>query len=385
MKIVVICWYLVGLANMAPAPPYTIGQQREIFQEPLSSIYRQGEIVQEPFYSDYDQTQIMQEPAFYDYEQTEIIQKPLDYDYGEPDIIQEPLDYVYEQREAIPKPIDHNYEQPEIIQEPVYADNDYFDQISFNINIDPNNFFSGFPSNFNNNNNRNNFPNFGSDSFPGLGGSSFSFSSNSSNITPSLDSSFGSNGNNNGSRRCGLLCQLFKTSFGDVGTSLDNIGNVVVIGLQDDKNDVGIAKPDEGYDLNNTTYIEKVLPDGTVVRTNKTVIADTDDNGNSFFFQSSVHHNIGSGNPDDDAENDVSDNQDSDLVEIVEEENGDMETVDESVENDELSQELLEADVEGSSDEEEFSAEDEIETANPLENEIEQITLPTLDVRDLFE
>ena len=34
----------------------------------------------------------------------------------------------------------------------------------------------------------------------------------------------------------------------------------------------------------------QVLPDGSILRINKTVIQDTDENGNGFFFQSSVHH-----------------------------------------------------------------------------------------------
>ena len=43
-------------------------------------------------------------------------------------------------------------------------------------------------------------------------------------------------------------------------------------------------------------FIFKVLDDGSVVHINKTTIADTDDNGNSFFFHRAVIHNIG--NPD---------------------------------------------------------------------------------------
>jgi len=44
------------------------------------------------------------------------------------------------------------------------------------------------------------------------------------------------------------------------------------------------------YDHHNSTFDEKVLPDGSVVRVNRTTIKDTDENGNSFFFSSSVHH-----------------------------------------------------------------------------------------------
>ena len=37
----------------------------------------------------------------------------------------------------------------------------------------------------------------------------------------------------------------------------------------------------------------QVLEDGTVVHINKTVIADTDEDGNSFYFHRAVFHNIG--------------------------------------------------------------------------------------------
>lgn len=44
----------------------------------------------------------------------------------------------------------------------------------------------------------------------------------------------------------------------------------------------------------------KVLDDGSVVHINKTTIADTDENGNSFFFHRAVIRNIG--NPDSEVE-----------------------------------------------------------------------------------
>ncbi len=44
-----------------------------------------------------------------------------------------------------------------------------------------------------------------------------------------------------------------------------------------------------------------MLDDGSVVHINKTTIADTDENGNSFFFHRAVIHNIG--NPDSEVEN----------------------------------------------------------------------------------
>ena len=39
--------------------------------------------------------------------------------------------------------------------------------------------------------------------------------------------------------------------------------------------------------------LNQVLEDGTVLHINKTTIADTDEDGNSFFFHRSVIHNIG--------------------------------------------------------------------------------------------
>merc|ERR1711874_454979 len=43
------------------------------------------------------------------------------------------------------------------------------------------------------------------------------------------------------------------------------------------------------YDNQTETYQEKVLPDGSVLRINKTLVQDTDEEGNGFFFQSSIH------------------------------------------------------------------------------------------------
>jgi len=53
---------------------------------------------------------------------------------------------------------------------------------------------------------------------------------------------------------------------------------------------------DDEFDVNNSTYSEKVLPDGTVVRVNRTVISDTSEDGSSFFYHSTSFHNVGFGN-----------------------------------------------------------------------------------------
>merc|ERR1712020_430877 len=86
-------------------------------------------------------------------------------------------------------------------------------------------------------------------------------------------------------RRPCLLCSFFKDSFDDVQ---DHINTV-----KDRENEIDFDPEEDGLNINNSTHTRKVLEDGTVVHINKTVIADTDENGNSFFFHKAVFHNIG--------------------------------------------------------------------------------------------
>merc|ERR1712012_1296172 len=82
--------------------------------------------------------------------------------------------------------------------------------------------------------------------------------------------------------------------------------------------------PEDGdYDNHNVTYSEKVLPDGSILRINKTVIHDTDENGNGFFFQSSVHHVFIDGEEEDEK---IA----GDVV-VNDNEEPDMETVDDAI------------------------------------------------------
>merc|ERR1711979_125845 len=82
---------------------------------------------------------------------------------------------------------------------------------------------------------------------------------------------------------CGLICKVFKTLEGQLGVMQGEID-----GLKTELHNKEVL---EGtYDNHTTTYDEKVLPDGSILRTNKTTIHDTD--GNGFFFQSSIHHVI---------------------------------------------------------------------------------------------
>jgi len=89
-----------------------------------------------------------------------------------------------------------------------------------------------------------------------------------------------------------LLCDVLEDSLKSVRGHID--------GVRDRENEVGLDIPDfideDEPDVNNSTHTAQVLDDGSVVHINKTTIADTDDNGNSFFFHRAVIHNIG--NPD---------------------------------------------------------------------------------------
>jgi len=94
---------------------------------------------------------------------------------------------------------------------------------------------------------------------------------------------------------CGPLCQMFR----------------VIQGLQGEIDDIHTQMNgpnffnggnnsffDGNFDINNSTYEEKELDDGTKVKINRTVLADTDENGNQFFFHSSVLHNFDGTNDD---------------------------------------------------------------------------------------
>ena len=82
-----------------------------------------------------------------------------------------------------------------------------------------------------------------------------------------------------------------------------------VANARDRQNEVDIAETEEGLDVNNSTHTTQVtqvkivrikvtrwhwqvLDDGTILHINKTTIADTDEDGNSFFFHRAVIHNI---------------------------------------------------------------------------------------------
>merc|ERR1711872_687281 len=193
-------------------------------------------------------------------------------------------------------------------------------------------------------------PDFGSiNGFPGFG--------KLPNLPPNFGG-FGADGEqplipvNNG---CGLICKVFKTLEGQLGVMQDEID-----GLKTELHNKEIKEGD--YDNHTVTYDEKVLPDGSVLSINKTTIHDTDDNGNGFFFQSSIHHVL-QDNEDDKAENDT----------VTEDEiTEDKDDVTEKV-------------VIGEASTVSPAGIDKIESADPAINEIAE-KFPTLDIDDgLFE
>jgi len=112
---------------------------------------------------------------------------------------------------------------------------------------------------------------------------------------------------------CGLLCTMFGIFHGlqdEIDVLSDEIhggGNGGILGGNGGNGNNGDnggifggfpgipglpGYPEPEYDVNNSTYEEKVLEDGTKVGINKTVFADTDDNGNTFFVQTTFTQNI---------------------------------------------------------------------------------------------
>jgi len=161
---------------------------------------------------------------------------------------------------------------------------------------------------------------------------------------------------NNG---CGLICKVFKTLEGQLGVLQGEIDGI--------KTEIHDKKEgDEKYDNHTVTYDEKVLADGSILRTNKTTIHDTDENGNGFFFQSSIHHVL--------QENDEETPVNQNTGEEIEGKDDNEEVVTENVAIGEadLDAEVIEEVVEVS----------EIEIPDPSENEIDQ-KFPTLDVTDI--
>jgi len=138
------------------------------------------------------------------------------------------------------------------------------------------------------------FPGFNPQQFSGFGDfpsrlpSSFDFDEESTpEISIDLSDIFGRQPSGDGGRVPGIINTLFDALGGHLGVQIGTEGGEGTVTLHGAK---GGPVGDGEYDHHNSTFDEKVLPDGSVVRVNRTTIKDTDENGNSFFFSSSVHH-----------------------------------------------------------------------------------------------
>merc|ERR1712126_688249 len=81
---------------------------------------------------------------------------------------------------------------------------------------------------------------------------------------------------------CGYMCTIFKDLFNFEGIQQ------TIDAVRDQENEIDGDFDEDGFAVNFSTHTKKVLPDGSVVHINKTLIADTDDNGNSFVIHRSV-------------------------------------------------------------------------------------------------
>jgi len=158
------------------------------------------------------------------------------------------------------------------------------------------------------------------------------------NVFPDFTSIFSKAGATDNEKKCGLLCTLFKNFDTQLKTIEEEVREIR------DKEREKENEIDQGDEEENSgpvnEYSEEVLPDGTIVRTNKTY--STSEDGSSFFsFQSTSFNSFGDSTDtkteeeiDDDEGKDVADDTVSDNdsptkeYEDVEEEREEMEDKD---------------------------------------------------------
>merc|ERR1712112_708243 len=166
------------------------------------------------------------------------------------------------------------------------------------------------------------FPGFNPQQFSGFGDfpsrlpSSFGFEDESTpEISIDLSEIFGRRPSGDGSRVPGIINTIFDALGGHLG---------VQIGADGGEGTVSLHGGDGEYDHHNSTFDEKTLPDGSVVRVNRTVIKDTDENGNSFFFSSSVHHVLQEGDAEEEIPNDEEEEDIPAVTDVEEDFNADQ-------------------------------------------------------------
>merc|ERR1712055_321712 len=166
----------------------------------------------------------------------------------------------------------------------------------------------------------------GFDDFPSRPSSSFGFEDDSTpEISIDLSDIFGRRPSEDGGRVPGIINTIFDALGGHLGVQIGVDGGEGTVNLHGGEG--GPVAGDGEYDHHNSTFDEKTLPDGSVVRVNRTVIKDTDENGNSFFFSSSVHHVLQEGDEEEqESEEDaVDEEEEEEDIEEEEEKEGEEE------------------------------------------------------------
>merc|ERR1719481_1495560 len=107
---------------------------------------------------------------------------------------------------------------------------------------------------------------------------SFGFEDSDPKISLSLSDLFGIQRDGEGGKVPAIVTSLF-----------DVLGDSLGVQAGEGEDRIVTVQEDGEYDHHNNTYEEKVLDDGTLVRINRTTIQDTDQDGNTYFFSSSVH------------------------------------------------------------------------------------------------
>jgi len=161
------------------------------------------------------------------------------------------------------------------------------------------------------------FPGFNPQQFSGFGDfpsrlpSSFGFEDESTpEISIDLSEIFGRRPSGDGSRVPGIINTIFDALDSHLGVQIGTDGGEGTVSLHG-------AEGDGEYDHHNSTFDEKVLPDGSVVRVNRTTIKDTDENGNSFFFSSSVHHVLQEGDAEEESEEEIPNDEEEDIPAVT--------------------------------------------------------------------
>jgi len=152
--------------------------------------------------------------------------------------------------------------------------------------------------------------------FPSRLPASFGFEDSSPKISISLSDIFGTRPSEQGGGRVPAI----------INSLFDVLGDHLGVNGGDGGNRTVTVQGDKEYDHHNNTFEEKELPDGSVVRVNKTTIKDTDGDGNTFFFSSSVHHVLkdedeaGEDGTELDTVSDIDDTEEIETVENIDEE-----------------------------------------------------------------